>query len=239
MGVWKADGTPLWAVQEPPYKLAELAFSSDDSTLAVATRKCITSGNSSTDCSSGGWLRLYKVADGSIIHELEKDHANEYLSLAFSPDGTMLASHDESSGRNLRLWNVSDGQVLHTLQADSPDSLAFSPDGQLIALVRYDSTEVWRIQTEELLFTSSMTHEPCCTTRTSVSFSPDGQILATEEENKVWLWRIPDGGLIRTLDNSDDGAASLAFSPDGQTLAVQLHKDYTISNGKIWLWSVP
>ena len=68
-------------------------------------------------------------------------------SLAFSPDGTVLAS----AGGNtedfvIRLWEVESGNTLGTLEGHTSIvwSVAFSPDGQMLASVSNDSTgKIW------------------------------------------------------------------------------------------------
>ena len=68
-------------------------------------------------------------------------------SVAFSPDGTLLASVLDDT--MVRLWRVSDGTRLHTLDGHTGcvQSLVFVADGDLLASASWDGTvRLWRIE---------------------------------------------------------------------------------------------
>ena len=68
------------------------------------------------------------------------------LSVAFSPDGKLLASGGDNN--TIMLWDVASGTLTKTLtgHADVVWSVAFSPDGKLLASGSYDKTiKIWRV----------------------------------------------------------------------------------------------
>jgi WD40 repeat protein len=125
---------------------------------------------------------------------------------------------------------------------DSVTSVAFSPDGKIIAAGSDDETVIlWDAVTYQKLGAPLTGHSGWIT---SIAFSPDGRILAsggctenahsTEEcvAGQILLWDIAHRSRIGDPLVSNTGAiTSLAFSPDG-TLAAG---DYF---GGIALWNV-
>jgi WD40 repeat protein len=142
-------------------------------------------------------------------------------SLAFSPDGTVLAS---AGGNNedfdIRVWDVNNGQLLHTLQGHTSIvwGIAFSPDGALLASASSDRTvKIWDWSTETLLHTFDFRNEIV-----SVEFSLDGQTLAVGGVDEwpnaaIWTYSVPSWQPLLKLAEYWN-IPDLAYSPDGQLL---------------------
>lgn len=104
-----------------------------------------------------GWLgkslRFYNVATGQLIKTLVKEE-NHVRSLAYSPNGNMLAVGGAYGVNTLQLWDVASGKVAQTLVRnavkktpdDSVDSLAFGPDGRTLASATLEAaTTLWDV----------------------------------------------------------------------------------------------
>jgi len=69
-------------------------------------------------------------------------HFGSVNSVAFSPDGSLMAS---GSSGTIRLWRVSDGALVQTYDQETGTavlSIQFSPNGQLFGYGRLDATVV-------------------------------------------------------------------------------------------------
>ncbi len=144
-------------------------------------------------------------------------HTNRVNSVAFSPDGTTLASG--SNDRTVRLWNVATQREITTLtgHTDWVNSMAFSPDGKILASGSDDQTvRLWDVATQREI-TTLTGHIGWVN---SVAFSPDGEILASGSNDRtVRLWNVATQREITTLTGHIGWVNSVAFSPDGKILA--------------------
>ena len=94
-------------------------------------------------------------------------------------------------------------------------SVAFSPDGETIALAGYgDTVELW-----DRNGTLLNTLEGHGFSSVSVTFSPDGETIAsTNFDGTTKLWDR-NGTLLNTLEGHSDIVWDVTFSPDGETIA--------------------
>ncbi len=137
-------------------------------------------------------------------------------SLAFSPDGKLLATGD-MDGKS-HLWQVSNGQPLLTFERhrEAIWSLVWSPNGQILATGSEDrSVKLWDIHSGVCLKTLLGNDAV-----RSIAWSPDGQILASGDDDcLVRLWNVSTGECLANLQGHTSRIYSVAFNPEEEILA--------------------
>ena len=186
--------------------IEDIQFSPDNKLLAVAG-------------SIGVWV--YDVDTDEEL-ALLTGHTSFVTSIAFSPNGELLASG--SWDTTIRLWNVSSFTLNKTLTGHTSGvmSVAFSSDGKTLASGSVDKTvRLWNVftGTEEKIFTGHTDQVA------SVAFGLDDARLASGSwDTTIRLWDVETGEHQQTFTGHTDRVTSIAFSPavsldsDGKTL---------------------
>lgn len=82
-------------------------------------------------------IKIWDVKNSQLLHTLS-GHIDDVQTIAFSPDGQVLASGaggwDNPGESTIKLWRVSDGKLLQTIagHGDWVQKVTFSPDGKLL-----------------------------------------------------------------------------------------------------------
>lgn len=162
-----------------------------------------------------------------------KAHSRYVRSVAFSPDGSLLATAGrDTRDSTMKLWELPEGKLRATLKGHvrSVNCLAFSPDGTVLASGADDcATMLWRPSDGQLLATLV---EGCVRPVWSIAFSADGNQLVSAGHEIMKLWRLP-GEKLQTTLSDPEWVSNIALSPDGKLLAASTLRE------TIKLWTFP
>ena len=188
------------------------------------------------DAASGRQLQEIAVAGGGFINDLIGDTAISSSSLAFSPDGRVLASSVGFSAP-ISLRDMSTGQELRALKATNSVgvyALGWSPDSQKLASAHcvmkrnmMDPNSADNFSFEDMIFSvkvwdakSGSELRTLAGHKNFVSrlaFSRDGSLLATGgTDSTIKLWDLLAGRELRTLKAHTGSISALDFSADGR-----------------------
>jgi Tol biopolymer transport system component len=153
---------------------------------------------------SGGLLRLRPHGPGFIG------------SLAYSPDGKLLASADTQG--TVVVSDAQSGQARSKLPTQTGPYLgvAFSPDGKLLVTAGEDgAVRLWAPQTGAARGALRGHNGPAL----CVTFRQDGLLASGGKDGTIRLWSLPSDRPRRTVLAHSGPVTCLAFSPDGKLLA--------------------
>ncbi len=166
-------------------------------------------------------LRVFDLTSGNVDVNIPEAHSEALTSVAWSPNGSIIASGSGFSGGPIRLWEASSGTCVGLLEGHTSwiCELVFSRDGRWLYSSSADQTiQIWDVEQRRHLATLRGSSDEVY----GLALSPDGTTLASAgKDGIVAFWSalprleeeqpklIPLGGFARS-----------AFAPDSHVLAV-------------------
>ena len=171
------------------------AFSSDGSLLALAVT---------------GGVRVWNAASGQLLQTLATGKG-PLAAVVFSPDGRSLAAGGPQPG-GVRLWDTRTWQARPALAAANAFALAFSPDGEWLAVAQGTGLiQVLDVRTGAEI---GKLRGPPQGGAGALAFSPDGQRLAVgAADHTVRVWDLRP---LAPPPPGDPKARPVAATPDGE-----------------------
>ncbi len=195
-------------------RTTNVAFSPDGQFVATASQT--TSPN----------VHIWRLSDGSLLHDLAGHGREGSYSVAFSPDGKILATGGTApscSGVNdptmVKLWDVASGDLIREIPAACgfyAASAVFSHDGTRLATAgEYGPIQIWNVQDGTLLTSISPTN---ISTVYAARFSPDDTLLVGVGASTGGVWNATSASLMFSLTGLDGDMNDAAFSPAGDRI---------------------
>ena len=224
----------IWIWEAASHRLIRTLQGHSDEVQAVAVAP---GSDRLASASCDGSIGLWDLRTGRDLAALvSPETTGEARSVAFSPDGTLLAStcddlQDGGQAGVIRIWHLESQQEVTTLPGKVgriASCVAFSPDGRLLAAGFDDQTlTLWKVdgwKTQAILGD----HEGGVW---KIAFSPDGTLLACRTlKNSIALWNVAQARKLLVVH--DLFSYDVAFSPDGKLLASGI-KIWDTDSGKV------
>jgi len=238
----------LAPVQAAPPPVSAVAYASDGKLLAAGTRglvhlidpttgsvvaeldgqtqrvTAIAFGKSLLAVASGepgksGIIRLYPAKEASKPIAEIAAHGDAIYALAFSADGTLLAS--AGYDRVVKLWNPAkpaDEPKLLKDHSDAVYALSFQPDGKRLASAGADrSVKIWDTASGKRLFSLGDATDWLY----AVAWHPNGkQLAAAGVDKNLRVWDIDaDGGkLAKSAFAHAKAVQAVLYGPEGKSI---------------------
>jgi hypothetical protein len=206
----------LWDVQTGMLKqkvtgfadrVVALSFSANSKLLA-------TGGGPPTE---DGEVKVIEVPGGKIVTEIKNGHSDQVFGVAFSPDGTKLASC--GADKFVKVFEIPSGKFLKSFEGHTHHVLdvGWKTDGKLLASAGADNAvKIWNYETGEQQRTIAG-HTKQVTRLLFIGTTP--QIVTCSGDQTVRFWNVDNGGNVRNFSGGGDFLYGVGVSPDGAVVA--------------------
>jgi WD40 repeat protein len=167
------------------------------------------------------YLQVIDIVSGDTKFDISDAHSEGIYSVAWSPNGSVIASGSAWDGGPIKLWDAVSGKSLGELEGHTSwiSDIVFSKDGMRLYSASGDETiRIWDVGQQRCLATLRGSSDEVA----GLALSPDGTTLASAcKDGVVAFWSaIPKPKEEWPRPIPLDRSARAAFAPDSRVLAV-------------------
>ncbi|MBI5648251.1 MAG: choice-of-anchor D domain-containing protein [Ignavibacteriae bacterium] len=160
-----------------------------------------------------GHVKVF-APDNSVLIDMLAGHTGRATAVAFSPDGSLLASGG-SDGR-VKIWSTASGALLRDLaHGGTVHSLAFARDGATLASTDGGAVVLWRTSD----WSEAWRRNGATGTDGALCISPKNAWVASATGSQIAILRFTDGSTMQTLSGHGGAVRALSITAGGQMLA--------------------
>jgi len=220
-GLWDIrSGTPLNKTVQLPFPVTSVAFSPDNSIVALNSENSV---------------EIWRVSPWEKMSTLKQSSCDGWVNrMFFSSNGKVLTAGINShstSNTGIFSWNVETGQRINEQNIGRAiRDIAFSTDGKIAALGLSSSVEIWSLETGQRVVALQGDLGKYVW---NVQIAPNNDTIAATAgtPKRVVLWDTRTGKQITNFDvDVECQPYRIAFSPNGKLLGVGCE------NGTVALW---
>lgn len=155
------------------------------------------------------------------------------MAIAWSPDGRCLAACSAAGDVVLIAANTFQATVLQAETGHSVDCLAFSHDGQFLAIAgQSGQVKVWSLQPGFPELITTLNHDSVWVDR--LCWSPTAHELAFSLNKYVQVWDVAAQSVVTTLNFEASTVLDLAWRSDGKFLALSGYQGARVWKASDW-----
>lgn len=157
-------------------------------------------------------------------------HTDDVLTLAFSPDGTQLASGGSANDTTVLVWDVAGGQVIQTFNGHNREVRAVTfraPGSRLLSASSDGTLRLWDTTRAEIVRDFVGHNSPGVI---GVYGAGERTMLSGSNDSTLRLWDVATGRTIQEFSGHTDRVFAVDLSADG-TRAISGGEDATV---RVW-----